>query len=250
MKLSMGQGLLPRAATEATRPRLVQHRQQAAPEAPKKSPYRQKLDDLAAANKKKDEIIIEKNRAIEALKGGQGGQGAGDGAAALPKGLEALEGMNVEVVDETTIKIDGKEYDRSQIEPILQIASGIANKNTRGVLEQLHADGLKTVLAGITDADERALTEYHYNNTVTKTGNIAADVENARVLANGHVVDTYQKNQAAAIAAEGTVAALSGATPAPGAAGEGEYASPAAREAASLLDAIGAKDAKKFLPKS
>ena len=136
-----------------------------------KSPYELELERLKADQAKKDEIIANKNRAIEAQK----------------KELKELKEKKDVIDDEDhkddeIVTIEGKPYYKSQVDLI----EGLATKKAK---ELVSAGEEKALLASLVpNEDERKLVTFHLEHSLKRTDDLEQDILNAKVLANTGLV--------------------------------------------------------------
>lgn len=103
-------------------------------------------------------------------------------------------------------------------------------------------------LERVTDnTDEQKLVRHHYENSIVRTGDVAADLRMAVALANQHVVEQVRRAQADREVQESVVARVSGGSNYTRPTSTGS--DPTSRAVSNLLKKIGASDAEKYIGK-
>lgn len=122
----------------------------------------------------------------------------------LEKSNAKLEKAEYKLTQQSIDQRKAKESDDSGNEPseVQEVVSSELNK----FREDMTRDHVESELSKIENPDERELVRFHYTNTLNKTGSsqthIAADVENARILANKSKILAREKEVMKAVEAE------------------------------------------------
>ena len=99
------------------------------------------------------------------------------------------------------------------------------------------------------DPDEQKLVKHHYETSIVKTGNVAADLQMAVAIANQHLINQAREAQAQREQGESKTAGFQGSG-SYGRSGQPAYQTePSLKAAGALLDKWGLGDAKKHLGK-
>ncbi len=97
------------------------------------------------------------------------------------------------------------------------------------------------------DPDEIALIKHHYETSIVKTGNVAEDLKKATAIANQHLVEQAKAAQIEREAVEGRTTSFLGSKTFSKQGKPAYETDPRLKQAAAILDKLGAGDAKKFL---
>lgn len=128
---------------------------------------------------------------------------------------------------------------------------GLSAEETDKLLdEKLSKRDFQNLLSQTTpDVDEQKLIQFHYENSIVKTGNVGEDFKKAFAIANQHLVDQAKKAQEEREENEGFVASFQSSRPTAPLGKQAYETNPSLKRAASILDRLGVPEAKKFLGK-
>lgn len=97
------------------------------------------------------------------------------------------------------------------------------------------------------DPDEQKLIKHHYENSIRRTGNVAADLKMAAAIANQHLVEQAKQAQIEREQNEGLQANFQSSRPYSRQGKPGYETNGTLKAAASILEKLGVPEAKKFL---
>lgn len=103
-----------------------------------------------------------------------------------------------------TKKIENKDL-KQENEELKQRLEEVENSDVRDVVkEELNHTKLSEMLSSISNEDERELVQYHYENSIKKSGQIDNDFHRARVLANAKKIERDNKELRQAMISKST----------------------------------------------